>query len=669
MSSQNANNRSSILLPVFVPSMVVIFALVAMTVVAPDFSGVVFNRTKDWIAATFDWFYMLSVGVFVVFVLYLACSSMGRFKLGQDHSVPDYTYSAWFAMLFTAGMGIGLMFFAVAEPVIHFTTPPVGEGGDIQAARDAMRITFFHWGVHAWSIYAVVGMVLAYFSFRHGLPLSIRSALYPLIGERIHGPIGHTVDTFAIFGTLFGVATSLGFGVTQVNAGLNYLFDVPVNYVSQLILIAIITAMATVSVVLGLDKGIKRLSEFNLVLALFLLLFVVITGPSAFIFKTLIQNTGNYFSDFIHLTFNVYAYDQIDWLGSWTLFYWGWWIAWAPFVGMFIARVSRGRTIREFVCGVLFVPVGFTFIWLTAFGDGALHMLMIDKYEVLAVAVAQDSSVAIFQFLEALPWSGLTSLVAVILVVVFFVTSSDSGSLVVDTLATGGSTGASPVWHRIFWAVLEGVVAAALLLAGGLGALQAASIASALPFALIMLVACWGLHRALRIELTRHESLQHHMNASRHGKLSDAWKTRLRMLVRFPRENEVRQFVAGPVHRAMESVKTELAQYGWKVSVDFDRENSRVRLEVEHEGDMNFIYEVRPRYYDIPTFAYPGSDSAAQANRRYGRAEVFLREGGRGYDIFGYDETVIASDITDQFEKHRHFLHASAKLPDAIPFD
>lgn len=667
--ASSAYIHSNILKPVFFPSVVVITILVLMAVISPDFSAMVFTSAKNWIENSFGWFYMLSVGIFVVFTVFLAVSSLGRFKLGPDHSMPDYSYTAWFAMLFSAGMGIGLMFFGVAEPVMHYIAPPVGDGDTTQAARDAMRLTFFHWGIHAWSIYALVGLVLAYFCFRHGLPLSIRSALYPLVGERIYGPIGHIVDTFAIFGTVFGVATSLGFGVTQINSGLYFLFDIPVGIATQISLIAIITAVATISVVLGLDGGIKRLSQLNLVLALLLLLFVLIAGPTLFIFQTLIQNTGNYLGNFVEMTFNVYAYDQIEWLGDWTLFYWGWWIAWAPFVGMFIARISRGRTIREFVLGVLLVPVGFTFVWLSVFGDTALHMIIANNAIELVEAVAADSSVAIYQLLELLPYSGITSFIAVVLVITFFVTSADSGSLVVDTLASGGTTGVNPLWQRIFWAVLIGIVAAALLLAGGLPALQAASLASALPFTIIMLISCWGLLQALRIESIRHESLQLHMNAGRHGKIAGTWKSRLHRLLEFPGQIEIINFIVGPVKNAMEEVKAELEQHGWNVALNVDSKRGVARLDIIHEGEMDFVYEVRPRYYDAPTFAFPESENPERLRKRYARAEVFLRDGGKVYDIFDYDQEVIASDIIDQFEKHRHFLHVSSSLSPALPVD
>ena len=333
--------------PVFFTSVALVLVFVLGAVIWPDASERLFVAVQGWVIHSAGWFYVLAVAGFLVFVVAVAASRYGAIKLGPDHSEPDYSYTAWFAMLFSAGMGIGLMYFGVAEPIMHYTDPPVGDPSTAAAARQAMRITMFHWGVHAWAIYAVVGLALAYFSFRQGLPLTIRSSLYPLIGERIHGPIGHAVDVFAVVGTLFGVATSLGFGAIQVNAGLEYLFDVPVGTGVQIALIAVITAFATVSVALGLDAGIRRVSEFNLILAVVLLVFVLVAGPTIFLLQTLVQNTGAYLSNLFSMTFNLYAYQPTGWIGGWTLFYWGWWIAWSPFVGMFIARISRGRTIRQ----------------------------------------------------------------------------------------------------------------------------------------------------------------------------------------------------------------------------------------------------------------------------------------------------------------------------------
>ena len=662
------NFNTTILKPVFVPSVLFIVILVVFTIVMPQFASQIFSIIKSFIAEKFGWLYMLSVGIFTLFVLFLAITPFGKFRLGPDQSKPAYSNLSWFAMLFSAGMGIGLMFWGVAEPVMHYVAPPVGSKESIESAKLAMNITFFHWGLHAWSIYAVVGLVLAYFSFRHGLPLSIRSALYPLVGYKIYGCIGHSVDTVAVLGTVFGVATSLGFGVLQVNSGLNYLFDVPIGITTQIILIALITALATISVVLGLDGGIKRLSELNLYLASFLVLFVFLSGSTFFLLNVYIQNIGSYLSNIVYMTFNQYSYDKTSWISSWTLFYWAWWIAWAPFVGMFIARVSRGRTIREFVIGVLFVPVGFTFLWMTVFGNSALDAIINDGFIMLSKAVSADVSTALFKFLEHFPFSGLTSIVAIILVITFFVTSSDSGSLVVDTIASGGRDN-NPVWQRIFWAITQGIVAIALLIAGGLGALQSASIIIALPFAVVMLIACWGLYKALNLETIRNESLKHHMNAGRHGKVSGTWQVRLNRIIEFPKVEETKRFINEDVIAAMNLVKEELNKYDWNVEISNDKNSALSFIRVEHSNDFDFIYEVRAKNYDTPSYAYPESVNPTKEQKKYARAEVYLQDGNKAYDIYGYDIDAIVIDIIDQFEKHRHFLHNTSTLNPVVPID
>ena len=361
---------------VFFGASAVVAVFLAVGVLAPEGAGHLFATVQAWISDKLGWFYILSVAGFLVAVLCLGLSRFGHIRLGPDDSRPEFSYLSWIAMLFAAGMGIGLMFFAVAEPIQHFSAPPEGTPYSLDAARNAMVITFFHWGVHAWAIYAVVGLSLAYFSFRYDLPLTIRSGLYPLIGNRIHGPIGDVVDVFAVVSTIFGIATSLGLGVLQIDAGLGYLFGLPQDTWFQLVLIFAVIGLATLSVVSGLDRGIRRLSELNLLLALLLMLFVLVAGPTGFLLKAFAQNIGNYLDSFFARTFNMYAYEPRGWLASWTLFYWAWWIAWSPFVGMFIARISRGRTIREFVIGVLLVPSVLTFFWMTVFGNTAIWLDM-----------------------------------------------------------------------------------------------------------------------------------------------------------------------------------------------------------------------------------------------------------------------------------------------------
>jgi choline/glycine/proline betaine transport protein len=638
--------------PVFIASATLTLLIVGLTVLMPEPASALFAAVQAWVVDRAGWFYVLAVAGFLVFVVALAASGFGRIRLGPDHSRPDYSYTSWFAMLFSAGMGIGLMFFGVAEPLMHYANPPTGDAATAEAARQAMRITFFHWGVHAWAIYAVVALSLAYFSFRHRLPLTIRSSLYPLIGERIHGPIGHAVDTFAVLGTLFGVATSLGFGVIQVNTGLNYLFDVPVGAGVQMALIAGITLIATGSVAAGLDSGIRRVSEFNMILAAALLLFVLLAGPTVFLLQTLVQNTGMYLSNLFSMTFNLYAYEPSGWVGGWTLFYWGWWIAWSPFVGMFIARISRGRTIREFVVGVLLVPLGFTFMWMTFFGGSALHLVMVDGAQALSDAVAADTSVALFKFFEYLPLSTLASLLATVLVVTFFVTSSDSGSLVVDMLTSGGRDDA-PVWQRVFWALLEGAVAAVLLAAGGLAALQSATIASALPFTVVMVLMAWGLLRALRVDGAKRRSLR----TARAGAAGGGWRERIQAIVHHPSREEVDAWIATVARPALREVADALRGRGLDAGVE-EGDDGRVWLEIRHGSEIDFFYSVRPRPYEPPSFVLADTRRQRMDELRYFRAEVHLREGGQDYDVMGSNAETLIEDVLDQYERHLHFLSA-----------
>jgi choline/glycine/proline betaine transport protein len=492
---------------VFFASVTIILLMVVGSLVSVQQTSSFFADLQGIIAQRAGWFFILVVNIFLLFGVAVVLSPAGRIRLGGDDAVPAFGRSSWFAMLFSAGMGIGLLFFGVAEPLYHFTAPPLAgvEPESAEAAALAMRTTYFHWGLHAWGIYALVGLALAYFSFNRGLPLTLRSAFVPLLGDRVHGPMGSVIDTLAVVATLFGVATSLGIGVQQINAGLDYLFGIAPTPSTQLILIASITGLATVSVVSGLNKGIRRLSEFNIVVALILLLFVLVAGPTLFQLNGWVQNMGQYAQRFLALSTWTETYQGTRWQNGWTVFYWAWWIAWSPFVGMFIARISRGRTIREFMLGVLLVPTLVTFLWLSLFGNAALHRELFGPGG-LADAVQANLPVALFELFSDMPLGALASGLAVVVVITFFVTSSDSGSLVIDIITAGGNTN-PPKPQRIFWALAEGAVAAALLLGGGLAALQTASITTGLPFAVVLLLMCWSLGRALRADVAaRHKS-------------------------------------------------------------------------------------------------------------------------------------------------------------------
>ena len=645
--------RQTINPPVFFGSAILIVLLLGYTVLYPQDASRRFARLQSGIMDNASWFYVMAVALIFLCVTFLGLSRYGDIKLGPDHAQPSYSFASWFAMLFSVGMGIGLMFFGVAEPVMHFQSPPLGEPGTVEAAKEAMKLTFFHWGLHAWAIYAMVALILAFFGYRHHLPLTLRSALYPIIGERIYSVIGDNIDIFAILGTIFGVATALGYGVLQVNSGLNYLFGVEVSIKVQAMLIIAIMILTTVSIAAGLDRGIRRLSEANLLLALMLLVMVVLLGPTVLLLQMLIQNTGGYLSDIVGKTFNLYAYEPTDWLGGWTLFYWAWWLSWSPFVGLFIARISRGRTIREFVTGVLFVPTGLTLVWLTAFGNTAINMITHQGVTDLGKTVAGNIPLALFHFLEYFPFSNLLSLIAMAMVVIFFITSADSSAVVVDMLACGGNS-KTPTWQRVFWSALTGVVALVMLLVGGLRALQTITIATALPFSVILLISAYGLLKALAVDATKKASLEKTTLTPKVGHKPIPWQNRLATLVCFPRRTHVNRFIQGIVLPAMQSVASELGKQGVESTIELDDQKQIPSLVVLHGDEVDFFYRVTPRSYLQPSFMLNEED---EEERKYFRAEVFLREGGQGYDIMGWTSEQVIGDIIDQYEKHMHFLH------------
>jgi len=486
--------------PVFLWSALTIFGFILVSTLFTQSAREFFQTLQTFIATYFSWVFTLTTTLVLLFALFLLFSPWGRIRLGAPDEKPEFSWITWFAMLFSAGMGIGLVFWSIAEPISHYAQPPVPDDSFLPRAEQAMQITYFHWGLHAWAIYCVVGLALAYFAFRIKLPLTIRSAFYPILGQRIFGPIGNVIDIFAVVSTMFGVSTSLGLGAMQVNAGLNFIAGVEESPLHQVTLIALITAAATVSVVLGLVKGISRLSHFNLWLGVGFMLFVLLAGPTLFVLQTLGSSLLNYAEHIWVMGYWSEVEVGAEWRSQWTTFYWAWWVAWSPFVGMFIARVSRGRTIREFVLGALFAPCLATFTWLAVFGGTALHLEIVQG-EPIAEAVSANVSTALFVTLQNLPMEVVSACVATLVIVTYFVTSSDSGSLVIDIITAGGDTN-PPKNQRIFWAVTEGVVAIILLLAGGLKALQTAAIASGFLFALVLVGIVISLAKALQRDST-----------------------------------------------------------------------------------------------------------------------------------------------------------------------
>lgn len=490
--------------PVFWPSVAIITLLIVGTILLGDTAADTFNNVRVGITDRADWLFVAGVNIFIGFALYFAFSKFGNIRLGGEEAKTEFSTPAWFAMLFSAGMGIGLMFFAVAEPMWHLLYPPHAEVGSTDAIRDAMGVTFLHWGLHAWAVYAIVGLGLAFFAFNRKLPLSFRSVFQPLLGDRIKGWMGDVIDILAVLATLFGLATSLGLGAAQAGSGMEYVFGISNTTTLQIIIILAVTAVAVVSVVLGVHKGVKVLSEFNIRLAALFLFFIVVLGPTMYILSTFVQSTGYYLQHFAEYATWMQTFEEGNFMSTWTVFYWAWWISWSPYVGMFIARISKGRTVKEFVLGVLLAPTLVTFLWMSGFGGTALFLETTGVAEI-AAAVEADQTTSLFILLDQFPLAMITSFLAVVLVLSFFVTSSDSGSLVIDSLTSGGRID-SPVAQRVFWASTEGLVAAVLLVGGGLGALQAASISTGLPFVIVLLVMCYSLRQGLSMEYRKLQS-------------------------------------------------------------------------------------------------------------------------------------------------------------------
>ncbi len=647
--------------PVFYGAAILILLFAAVVIGFPQRAGEWLLAAQTWASQTVGWYYLLAMTLYLIFVVVTALSGYGKIKLGADHDEPEFSYLSWAGMLFAAGISITLFFFCVSEPLTHFLQPPQGEAGTQEAARQAMELLFLHWGLHGWGVFALVAMALAYFAYRHNLPLALRSALYPLIGKRINGPIGYTVDCFGIIATVFGLGADMGFGVLQLNSGLDYLYAIPHTHPVQMALIVLMMGAAISVAVSGVDKGIRILSDINMLLACSLLLFVLFAGPTQHLLNTLVQNVGDYLGHLPGKSFDLYAYGgPSDWLGSWTVFYWAWWIAWAPFVGLFIARISRGRTIREFVFGVLFIPLGFTLAWMSIFGNSALEQALGGASELGRVAIEQPS-MALYQMLQNYPWSRAVITVTVLVSFVFFVTSADSGTVVLSTLsAHGGSADDDgPKWLRVFWGSVTALVTGGLLFAGSIDALKSAVVLTSLPFSLILLLMMWGLHKAFYMESQRQRARSHSLAPlmSGNGKRSGGWKRRLSQAVHFPSRDEVYRFMNDVVRPAISEVSEVFREKGLAVDAQLDPSNASLSLEIGHGEQHRFLYQVLMRGYFTPSFARAGMGGLHLKNRRYFRAEVHLAEGSQDYDLMGYTKEQIINDMLDQYERHLQFLH------------
>ncbi|WP_396344959.1 choline BCCT transporter BetT [Haloechinothrix sp. LS1_15] len=663
---------------VFFGSSVLILAISIWAIITPIGAESAIGTLVGWISEGFGWYYFLVATLYLGFVIFFAASRYGKIKLGPQHSTPDYGVFAWAAMLFAAGIGIDLMFFSVAGPVTHYLAPPEGDPETIEAARQAVVWTLFHYGITGWAMYALMGMVLGYFAFRYRLPLAIRSALYPLIGRRIHGRIGDAVDLAAIVGTVFGISVSLGIGVVQLNYGLNFLFDIPEGLAAQVGLIAVAAIVATISAVAGVDRGIRRLSQLNVLLAIVLMLYVLIYESPIRLLNALVLNIGDYVSRFPSMTLNTFAYDQpTEWLNAWTLFFWAWWIAWAPFVGLFLARISRGRTIRQFVSATLIIPLLFTLTFLSIFGNSALSVVRAgdtDFGETAMNAPEQGFYSLLTQYPAVTFSAGLATVVGLLL----YVTSADSGALVMSNLSSHlrtPLTDASP-WLRIFWAAATGLLTLAMLIVGGVDALTNATIIMGLPFSFVMLLIIWGLYRALRIERFREEAFHTTLPTSLSERTTldrpaagGNWRQRLARATTFPGKRAAMRFVDESCRPAITEVAEELRAQGAEATVNEELDEEvgipHLELKVPMDPDEEFSYRVWPIENPRPAFAM----RSVTGQDTYVRFEVYLTEGSQGYDVMGYSKEQLIGNILDEYERHLEFLrlHREASARSALP--
>jgi len=645
--------------------LILIFSLV--TIFYSDFAATWIQLAVNWVSTTFGWYYMLAATLYIVFVVFIACSRYGAIKLGPEQSKPEFSLLSWSAMLFAAGIGIDLMFFSVAEPVSQYMQPPEGAGQTIEAARQAMVWTLFHYGLTGWSMYALMGIALGYFSYRYNLPLTIRSALYPIFGKRINGPIGHTVDIAAVIGTIFGIATTLGIGVVQLNYGLKVLFDVPEGLTAQLALILLSVIIATISVTSGVDKGIRFLSELNVILALGLILFVLFMGKTDFLLNALVLNVGDYINRFMGMTLNTFAFDRpTQWMNSWTLFFWAWWVAWSPFVGLFLARISRGRTIRQFVLGTLVIPFTFTLLWLSVFGNASLYAIMHGDAG-FAQEVMSHAERGFYSLLAEYPAFKLSASVATITGLLFYVTSADSGSLVLGNFTSRlkDINSDAPNWLRIFWSLAIGVLTMGMLMTNGISALQNTTVIMGLPFSFVIFFVMAGLWKSLKVEDHRRVSASRETAPyipSSSDRLS--WKKRLSRLMNYPGTRHTQQMMETVIYPAMEDVAKELELRGArvtleKVSADEEHALGHLDLRVDLGEEQSFMYQVWPQQYSIPGFTY----RARSGKSHYYRLETFLLEGSQGNDLMDYNKEQVIIDILDQYERHLNFIHLHREAP------
>ena len=631
--------------------------LVAMILIAPEQTQTLLNAAKSGIFANFSWFYVLAFSVFLGFLVILSVSSLGNIKLGNDEEEPEFGFLSWLAMLFAAGMGVGLMFFGVAEPLTHYLSD-ITTGSAEHKQQEALLHTLFHWGIHAWAVYGTIALALAYFGFRYKLPLALRSCFYPLLKERINGKLGDLIDIMALLATLFGVITTLGFGASQLGAGLHQLGWISENSFSlQVVVIAVVMSLAIFSAISGVGKGVKILSELNLTLAFCLLIFFLVAGPTLYLLSAFSDNIGTYLSNLVQLSFKTYVYEQehTGWFSGWTILYWAWWCSWAPFVGLFIARISRGRTIREFIFGVLVIPSMFGILWFTVFGNTAIWLNDGEAAGTLGQMISSPETL-LFKFLDYLPLSGVTGLVSLVVISLFFITSADSGIYVLNNIASRDKSLAAPRWQAVMWGVLMSVVAIVLMQSGGLANLQAMTLLVALPFAMLMLLMCFSLWKGLSADKKYFDTK---VNPTSIFWTGDKWKERLEQMMNQTQEKDILRFLKHTVLPAMRELRQELiGKYDLSVQINtlFDQDEPAVELVIQKDLMRDFMYGVKSIGREVSEQLINDDNLPHIQHSMTYEPYTYFFDGRVGYDVQYMDQDELIADMLKHYERYLSLL-------------
>jgi len=634
---------------VVIPSLIFIIGICLLSAIYPKLTESLLNTVKNFIFLNLNYVYIWSVTIFVIFLIYLIFSKYGNIRLGRNNSKPDYSFFSWISMLFAAGMGIGLMYFSVAEPMQHYSNEVFAGNSIVQRTKDAQLYTFFHWGIHAWAIYCIVGLSLAYFTYRYRLPLSLRSCFYPLLKDKIKGKWGNTIDVFALCSTFFGITTTLGFGVVQINSGLEILGVLPTSsFIYQVLIVVVLVSISIISAISGVDKGVRILSNINIISVAMFLLFVLILGPTIYLIGSFTDGIGNYISNFFNLTFNTHVYEpeMQPWFYDWTILYWAWWISWSPYVGLFIAKISKGRTIREFIVAVLIIPTLFNFIWMSVFGNSAIWFDINVANGALS-QLASNPDALMFRFLEYLPLTNIASFFTIAIIIIFFVTSADSGMFVMNSIATKNAKN-SPKWQTVGWGFLLSVLALLLLNAGGLAALQSMTLITALPFSIIMLLFIVSLFKALSIDKSYYER---DFSVSTIPWSGTSWRERLQQIVSFNDKESVSGFINTTVHEAFSDLQKEFAKNGIAAKINFYENPERAEIEIKYDVVNNFIYGVMSDSKIISDYLLNEDNLPDIENNRTFYPKSYFGDDREGYDVQLFTKNELISDVLKHYER------------------